>query len=298
MRSCGTCSLCCKVSAIEALEKPQGQWCPHAHPGRGGCAIHGAHPHECQTYACAWLQRPDLAEDWKPSVSRMVLRIEGPGVFVHVDLDHPDAWKKEPYYARLKRIAQGLWHGMSNVIVYVGTQLTVVFAEEDLTIGAPAEGDTVTVSYLMTPLSRQPCVRVIGASGEENRYLGAIYPIMAAAEVRTPFAPSAGRFGPSLELGRQLRHRAPLSWRPPLAAALRFHLSLDLPDGRSQAKSIPLTRRHAPFAPRAEGQSSRRGQGHGRTSPSAPHRPEDRHVPRPSDSDAEGRLRLHSLRLR
>ncbi len=33
-RECGTCTLCCKVMGIHALDKPRGVWCDHAMPGR------------------------------------------------------------------------------------------------------------------------------------------------------------------------------------------------------------------------------------------------------------------------
>ncbi|HEY1600087.1 MAG TPA: hypothetical protein VGG64_10820 [Pirellulales bacterium] len=52
---CGICTLCCKLVAVEEIEKPVGSWCPHCLLGKG-CKIYDARPTECQTWNCLWLQ--------------------------------------------------------------------------------------------------------------------------------------------------------------------------------------------------------------------------------------------------
>ena len=59
-RSCGECSLCCKLLRIEAFNKPVGTWCSHCAPGRGGCTIYETRPTECRDFYCAWLTTPAL----------------------------------------------------------------------------------------------------------------------------------------------------------------------------------------------------------------------------------------------
>jgi hypothetical protein len=46
-RSCGSCSLCCKVMPVQELSKPAGQWCVHAVPGSryDGFSAHRTPPH-------------------------------------------------------------------------------------------------------------------------------------------------------------------------------------------------------------------------------------------------------------
>ena len=39
MRTCGTCTLCCKVMAIAALKKPMNKWCEFCDKG-AGCKIY------------------------------------------------------------------------------------------------------------------------------------------------------------------------------------------------------------------------------------------------------------------
>ena len=53
-RECGTCTLCCKLIAVTALEKPPGTWCPHCVRGKG-CGIYETRPAECRTFYCHWM---------------------------------------------------------------------------------------------------------------------------------------------------------------------------------------------------------------------------------------------------
>src|SRR4051812_2580631 len=85
-RSCGDCTLCCKVLKITALEKPQGIWCNHCNP-RAGCTIYGDRPEECRTFFCGYLTNPDLGDEWKPNRSKIVLvaELDGNRIAAHVD---------------------------------------------------------------------------------------------------------------------------------------------------------------------------------------------------------------------
>src|SRR6188472_2472674 len=57
--------------------------------------------------------------------------------------------------------------------------------------------------------------------------------------------------------------------------------------GRSQKKNIALAAWHAPLGGRAEEADLCRGQGFGRIAPSAPPRPENRHVQGPPGSEGQ-----------
>ena len=172
MRTCGTCSLCCKVGHIKELNKPAGVWCPNARPGKG-CIIYGNHPSECQTFKCAWLNDENMGDEWKPTFSKLVVRVDGTGIFVHCDPGARGAWKKEPYYSTLKRAAQGLWDSTAHVVVHEGPDTTVIFPDQDLYIGKVHEGDAVVVGYRKLPTSRQPFARVDTAQGTQIEHLGA-----------------------------------------------------------------------------------------------------------------------------
>jgi uncharacterized protein len=110
-RSCGKCSLCCKVLRVSEIDKPANTWCGHCRPGRpeGGCSIYETRPGICRTYACGWLMSEALGEEWYPLRSHMVLTLAPLNDIltctVTVDGDHPGAWREEPYYSQLKRMA-------------------------------------------------------------------------------------------------------------------------------------------------------------------------------------------------
>lgn len=65
-RSCGPCTLCCKVLAIDEkeLKKPKDRWCEHAAKGCG-CRIHEQKPAMCKEFRCLWLQG-HFREDQRP----------------------------------------------------------------------------------------------------------------------------------------------------------------------------------------------------------------------------------------
>jgi hypothetical protein len=52
---CGTCSLCCKIKAIEELGKPMYTWCVNCDKSKG-CRVHDtpAMPPSCAEYNCLW----------------------------------------------------------------------------------------------------------------------------------------------------------------------------------------------------------------------------------------------------
>ena len=107
-RSCGPCSLCCKVAVVPELSKPAGAWCSHARPGKGGCAIYGSpeRPAVCSSFQCAWVARPNgLPDAFRPD--RVHAYVTGlttnDGIAAHVDPGYPDAWRTEPLAGFLLR---------------------------------------------------------------------------------------------------------------------------------------------------------------------------------------------------
>lgn len=79
MRTCGTCSLCCKLPGVytapdqePALAKPAGQWCQHCKPG-AGCQIYEGRPLPCHNFECLWLVHPEMPEDLRPDRSHVIM---------------------------------------------------------------------------------------------------------------------------------------------------------------------------------------------------------------------------------
>jgi len=65
-RTCGDCTLCCKVLGIKELDKPPLVYCTHAIKDHG-CAIYATRPESCQTFVCQWLISSWLPEWAKPN---------------------------------------------------------------------------------------------------------------------------------------------------------------------------------------------------------------------------------------
>ena len=141
-RTCGDCTLCCKVMAIEALAKPANAWCRHCDPGRG-CAIYAERPAECESFACLWLVNDLLDERWKPSRSKLVLTTSEDGIEVRCDPGFPDAWRKQPFADDIRAwAAEGETCDMT-VVVIVGQRVVLVTPDREFDLGVVGPDDRI-----------------------------------------------------------------------------------------------------------------------------------------------------------
>lgn len=147
-KSCGTCSLCCKLVYVEELQKPAHQWCVHNRPGKG-CAIWGEHPEVCKAWQCGWILMPQLDERWKPERCGFILRnrFESQQLVIDVDPAKPDAWRKAPYLAEIRAWAKRSVAARQQVVVCVGRRAFGVFAEEEIDAGVMPEGVFPFLAY-------------------------------------------------------------------------------------------------------------------------------------------------------
>lgn len=143
-RSCGTCTLCCKVMSIAELDKPQGQWCTHCEIGKS-CSIYEQRPSECATFHCGYLTWPMAGEEWFPASSKMVIvsELNGARVAVHVDPGRPAAWKSEPFYSQIKEWACHAASNMLQVVVCIGSRAIVILPDEDVDLGHIADDERI-----------------------------------------------------------------------------------------------------------------------------------------------------------
>jgi hypothetical protein len=141
-RSCGDCSLCCKLLPINTLGKPANKWCQHCLPGnKGGCAIYNNRPPVCRGFACQWLANPELGDEWRPTRAKMVAHFveessKPPFLRFAVDPGAPNKWRTEPYYTQIKIIAR---NGLNSVFGYyfqtyvdVGDKYFVILSNKDV----------------------------------------------------------------------------------------------------------------------------------------------------------------------
>ena len=105
-RECGTCTLCCKVAAVEEVDKPNGVWCSHCVPGKR-CTVYDQRPASCRSFYCQWMVEKGLGPEWKPERAKFALvRTEGGRrLTALVDPGFPSAWRRAPYYENLKQWA-------------------------------------------------------------------------------------------------------------------------------------------------------------------------------------------------
>jgi len=73
---CGSCTACCLVFNVPALDKDAGKWCQHCSVGVG-CKIYEQRPTMCQDFSCLYLLsqeegRPHLPPELRPDRCRIV----------------------------------------------------------------------------------------------------------------------------------------------------------------------------------------------------------------------------------
>ncbi len=99
MHNCDSCTICCKVMKISALDKPGNVWCQHCKIGVG-CGIYESRPEACRVYECVWLKSQRFPNPiplaLRPDKSRVVIGTtnNGDDVVLYVTPDRPDAWSK------------------------------------------------------------------------------------------------------------------------------------------------------------------------------------------------------------
>lgn len=125
-RSCGTCTLCCDLPEIEALEKPANRLCRHAIPHKG-CSIYEDRPPLCRDFLCLWRTSETLGPAWQPDRAGLMIYRQGPQTTVLVHPDHPGAASREPYASGLQTLARQAEAAGGYLIVFVGEKVTRLY---------------------------------------------------------------------------------------------------------------------------------------------------------------------------
>jgi hypothetical protein len=154
-RTCGTCTLCCKVVGVSELAKPAGSWCSHCRPSRG-CTIYDMRPAGCRDFYCEWLRSEKLGPEWKPERAKFAIIVSERGhLTVCVDPGFPMAWRQPPYYESLRRWARQQAEDPSStwpaVDVAIGKRVIILLPDGEADLGTLAADEEVRISRLMTP---------------------------------------------------------------------------------------------------------------------------------------------------
>lgn len=168
-RSCKGCTLCCLLVRVPELSKPRLQQCQHCEVNVG-CKIYDHQPVDCQRYFCDYRRNPHLGEEWRPLDSHMVMSYEPVArrVDVQVDPAHPDAWRRDPYYAQLKIIATNAVRGKGYLIVWQGHDAIAILPDRDVNLG-PVENEGVVITEVQQPDGRTTYDIALMAPGDPRR---------------------------------------------------------------------------------------------------------------------------------
>ncbi len=137
-RSCGTCSMCCKIFDVPPVDnKPAGIWCKHCKPG-SGCGIWDTRDQFCADYFCHWRFDASLGPEWRPDVAKFLINREPGDIWLSVIVDKalPNAWRREPYHAKLRALATRLIEGGKHgLMLIVGDSKYVILPDREILIG-------------------------------------------------------------------------------------------------------------------------------------------------------------------
>jgi hypothetical protein len=144
LKSCGECSLCCRVLNAPEIGKPDDEWCQYYKAGVG-CSIHKTRPKLCRDFQCQWTRTGHLGEEWRPDRCHFVLWTQYEDqLIVEVDPLHPEAWRAEPYHASLQQFAKQV-----QVLVRIKTHMFAVFPEADIDMGVQQTDKDIDWGYAL-----------------------------------------------------------------------------------------------------------------------------------------------------
>ena len=150
-RECGSCTLCCKVAAVEEVNKPNGVWCPHCVAGKR-CTIYQQRPPSCRSFYCQWMVEKGLGPEWKPERAKfaMVKTEGGRRLTVLTDPGFPTAWRRPPYYENLKRWAADAARQAPDVYlvdVLIGRRSVVILPDREVEVGVLENDEAIHLTY-------------------------------------------------------------------------------------------------------------------------------------------------------
>lgn len=126
--------MCCKLGAINEVEKEDGQWCKHCSTHQS-CDAYDQRPKVCRDYFCYYMLS-ELGEEWRPSTAKLMISTMMNGlVYISVDPDHPHVWRNEPYYSTMRQ-----WALNNRIVVLLGPQVWAVYPDRVEDLGRMEEG--------------------------------------------------------------------------------------------------------------------------------------------------------------
>jgi hypothetical protein len=172
-RQCGDCSLCCKVVAVQELNKPAGQWCSHFSRGHR-CTIYDDRPLSCRAFGCHWLLDETMGNEWYPHRCKMVVQAMKMALVVHVDPGTHQPWRKEPYLSKLVSIAEQLVEQGRMVIVLEHGHSILVLPDRIIDLGILDSEDQIGLRQVHTASGLQWAASMVKREGGQRWLSGPI----------------------------------------------------------------------------------------------------------------------------
>ena len=93
-KSCGPCTMCCKVLVLDHFKKDAGILCSPCIV-KGGCSIYEKRPQVCQDFECDWMMERSIPQTLRPDkVGTLLMEDEDSGEYhAVVDPSTPFAWR-------------------------------------------------------------------------------------------------------------------------------------------------------------------------------------------------------------
>lgn len=95
-KTCGSCTMCCKLVSVPEMKKPIYVWCENCSP-KTGCQIYHDRPPSCHRFECVWIIEGDLPGNIRPDRCKVMFE-QFPGsstILAMVDPAFPDNWRKK-----------------------------------------------------------------------------------------------------------------------------------------------------------------------------------------------------------
>jgi hypothetical protein len=158
-RSCGNCTLCCKVYPVPVMNKPRSVWCKECKPGKG-CGIWETRPEFCRDFHCLWIKDQRMGPEWQPNVAKFVMNWAAKGVLhVTVDPNFPLSYRKEPYYRALKDSARRCMEKNESIVIFSGDNKYLMLPDGEHLIGP--RDDTIEWYVNMRPDGDRTIYKVV-----------------------------------------------------------------------------------------------------------------------------------------
>jgi hypothetical protein len=152
-RSCGTCTMCCKLYPVPVMDKPPHVWCRECKPGKG-CGIWDTRPQFCRDFHCHYILDAEVGEDWRPDICKFIMNFQSANImWIKVDPAHKTAWKREPYYGVIKRWSKDFIDAGGYILIDDGLSAYCVTPSDDVMVsthGQPVDFHVRTTKVGLT----------------------------------------------------------------------------------------------------------------------------------------------------